>query len=78
MIPRFKMSLENILWLLIAIALYTTVVTIYRLFFHPLAKFPGRKLAAVTQWYEFYFDIVKRPGGTFVYEIAQMHEQYGK
>ncbi|KAE8153238.1 cytochrome P450 [Aspergillus avenaceus] len=49
--------------------------TIYRLYFHPLSKFPGPKLPAITHLYEFYYDVVK--GGKFVWEIQRMHEQYG-
>ena len=61
--------------ILIAIALYTAYGVIYRLFLSPIARFPGRKLAALTFWYEFYFDVIKR--GSYVWEIQQMHETYG-
>lgn len=48
---------------------------VYRLYFHPLAKFPGRKLAALSSFYEFYFDWWKH--GQYTAEIRKMHEQYG-
>lgn len=60
---------------LIAVVLYTAYGVIYRLCLSPIAHFPGRKLAALTFWYEFYFDVVKR--GSYVWEIQQMHETYG-
>lgn len=49
---------------------------IYRLYFHPLSKFPGPKLAALTLWYETYYDVWQK--GKFVYEIERMHQKYGK
>lgn len=54
---------------------YVILLAIYRLYFHPLAKFPGPKLAAITHLYEFYFNIIK--DGMFIWEIQRMHEQYG-
>ncbi|UPL02268.1 hypothetical protein LCI18_013202 [Fusarium solani-melongenae] len=35
--------------------LYCTLIIIYRLFFHPLAKYPGPFLAKITDWYLAYF-----------------------
>jgi hypothetical protein len=55
---------------------YYILLLVYRLYFHPLSHFPGPKLAALSSWYEFYFDVVKR--GRFMWEIERMHEEYGE
>ena len=54
---------------------WTLYGAVWRLYFSPLSKFPGPKIAALTQWYEFYYNII-RPG-VFFHEIARMHEIYG-
>ncbi|RDW65807.1 uncharacterized protein DSM5745_09546 [Aspergillus mulundensis] len=56
-------------------ALYGVILAIYRITLHPLARFPGPKLAAATGWYEFYYDVIRI--GTFVYKVEEMHKQYG-
>jgi hypothetical protein len=50
-------------------------LAIYRLYFHPLAKFPGPKLAALTRGYEFYYDVIKC--GMYLKKIEKLHEKYG-
>ncbi|CZR53570.1 related to cytochrome P450 [Phialocephala subalpina] len=57
-------------WLLGLIAL-----AIYRLHFSPLARFPGPKLAALTWWYEAYYEILRN--GHYYREIDRMHDIYG-
>lgn len=54
---------------------YLVLLSGYRLYWSPLAKFPGPRLAAVTLWYEFYYDVVKR--GRYTWKIAELHAQYG-
>ncbi|KAH6678179.1 cytochrome P450, partial [Halenospora varia] len=57
------------------IALYFGSLAFYRLFLHPLAKFPGLKLTAVTRYYEAYFDIIQN--GQYTFKIAEIHKKYG-
>ncbi|KAF7190245.1 Cytochrome P450 monooxygenase [Pseudocercospora fuligena] len=54
---------------------YQIYLTIYRLFFHPLRRFPGPKLAAATRLVEHYYQIVQ--GGQFPYAYRKWHDQYG-
>ena len=60
----------------IASLLYIIGTVIYRLYFSPLAKFPGPKLAAATYLYEGYYDVVKR--GKYTFKIRDLHAQYGQ
>lgn len=63
-------------WLLVLLVTGCVVVrTIYRLYFHPLSKIPGPRLAAISSLYEFYYDVVK--GGMYIWEVEKMHRQYG-
>jgi hypothetical protein len=55
---------------------YLLVLAIYRLHFSPLARFPGPKLAALSKWYEFYYDVVLK--GRFTFKIQELHKIYGK
>lgn len=57
--------------------LYVTTLAVYRLYLSPLSKFPGPKLAGLTQWYETYYELVKGGGGQFLFEYRKWHEQYG-
>ena len=48
---------------------------LFRLFLSPLASIPGPTLAALTSWYEFYYDVIKP--GQYVWKIKELHTQYG-
>ncbi|KAF2796784.1 hypothetical protein K505DRAFT_358991 [Melanomma pulvis-pyrius CBS 109.77] len=56
---------------LVAVIVWTLYSAYWRLCLSPVAEFPGRKLAAPTFWYEFYYDFIR--GGVYVYEIEKMH-----
>jgi hypothetical protein len=48
---------------------------VYSVYFGPLSKFPGPKLAAATLWYEFYYDVILK--GRYTFKIKELHEKYG-
>ncbi|RDL32362.1 uncharacterized protein BP5553_08818 [Venustampulla echinocandica] len=58
-----------------AVLVWLSSLAIYRLYLSPLAAFPGPKLAALTGWYEAYFDLLRR--GRYWVEIERLHEIYG-
>lgn len=63
--------------LLAGMALSGVIVTgVRRIWFSPLSKFPGPKLAALSLCYEFYFNFIKE--GSFLWKIKDMHKKYGK
>ncbi|KIY72730.1 cytochrome P450 [Cylindrobasidium torrendii FP15055 ss-10] len=59
------------------LAVYCICVAAHRLFFHPLRKYPGPRLAAATWLYRFYFDIISQGGGEIVTHLEDLHEIYG-
>jgi hypothetical protein len=75
------------------VILYLAGGAIYRLYFSPLAKFPGPKLAALTLWYYFFSEICLSQlnfaflryefyfdvvqRGRYTWEIERMHQAYG-
>ena len=69
-------TLQNAFVLCCVYILYGLGLGIYRLYFDPLSKFPGPKIAALTLWYEFYYDVIKR--GRYTFEIEKMHKVYGQ
>lgn len=83
MLPLFMMDFTSLprstIAVPVSIALflgsYLVSLTIYRLHFSPIARFPGPKLAALTKWYEFYYDVVQK--GQFTFQIQKMHKKYG-
>ncbi|RPA81478.1 cytochrome P450 [Ascobolus immersus RN42] len=62
---------------LVVFVVYEVGVTFYRLYFHPLAKFPGPKLAAASTLYEFYYDYIGPKRGYLSQHVLDLHDQYG-
>ncbi|RYP84871.1 hypothetical protein DL769_001065 [Monosporascus sp. CRB-8-3] len=74
-IPRAFFTLKDFLVLLIWLALlYLLLLGVYRLYLTPSAKFPGPKLAALTFWYEFYYDVWQE--GQYTWKIRDLHRKY--
>ncbi|CAF9907147.1 MAG: hypothetical protein HETSPECPRED_007051 [Heterodermia speciosa] len=61
--------------LLVVSFLYSIALVVYRLYFSPLSKFPGPRLAAATYLFEGYYDVVKR--GKYTFKIRDLHAEYG-
>lgn len=52
-------------------------IIVYRITLHPLAKFPGPKLAGATFWYEFYYDVWPNRY-RYMWKIEELHKKYGE
>ena len=57
-----------------AFLVYSVLVYIYRVYFHPLFKFAGPKLAAGTYWWEFCKDLDRK----FFFRLDELHQKYGE
>ncbi|KAL8713856.1 MAG: hypothetical protein Q9220_002001 [cf. Caloplaca sp. 1 TL-2023] len=74
--PFFSLSPPNVLAVIVLIQiLYIFAISVYRLVLHPLSTIGGPKLAALTSWYEFYYDVWQP--GRYVFKIKELHERYG-
>ncbi|KAK8069896.1 hypothetical protein PG994_006512 [Apiospora phragmitis] len=56
------------------VAVYRLVLVVYRVFFHPLSKFPGPKLYAATYFPYLYQNAIR---GTFAKDLLKLHVKYG-
>ncbi|OKL57675.1 hypothetical protein UA08_06947 [Talaromyces atroroseus] len=60
---------------ILACPLYLVVLSVYRLYLSPIAHIPGPKLAALTRWYEAYYEIIL--SGQYSFHIDKLHGIYG-
>ena len=60
----------------VVLSVASLIIVVKRLYFHPLSKVPGPKLAATSGWYEFYYDIVRR--GAYSHQVPDFHKKYGE
>ncbi|KAK2594897.1 hypothetical protein QQS21_007396 [Conoideocrella luteorostrata] len=71
-----EMQWHSVLWASLGVALvYILSKCFYNLFLHPLSGFPGPKLAAMSNMYEFWYDVVR--DGTYIWQVEKMHQVYG-
>ena len=77
-IGPFRLFTAPILALFAILFIFIGILVVYRLYVSPLARFPGPRLAACTEWYAAYYDIVSGGGGMFTFQIKKLHDQYGE
>ena len=68
-----SVSVQFLLTFSLCLAIYTVL---YRVYWSPLTGVPGPSLAAVSTWYEAYYDVWQP--AKYVFKIAELHKQYGK
>ncbi|KAH8105263.1 cytochrome P450 [Cristinia sonorae] len=67
-------TLEAVLYAVIVIAGWTFCTWIYNVFFHPLARFPGPKLAGMTQFWKGWRYLIAQD---HIPKLFELHKQYG-
>ena len=71
----FSVSALSYLTAVFIVSLLAKIV--YRLTFHPLAAFPGPKLAAMTNMYGGFFDLSSGTS-SYVKTLPALHAKYGQ
>ena len=67
---------NTVLFVSLALLLWTIYGVIYRLYLSPIAHIPGPWFAKLTFWNEFYYDVWL--GGKYTWVIPKYHQQYGQ
>ncbi|KAF2728808.1 putative P450 monooxygenase [Polyplosphaeria fusca] len=69
------LSCPSLIFILAACLVYLLGTAICRLYLSPVSHIPGPRLAVLTFWYEFYYDVVLQ--GQYSFKIQQLHQIYG-
>ena len=51
-------------------------IACFNVYFHPLSKFPGPRLAACSGWWLVYHELIR--GGSLAHILSALHDRYGK
>jgi len=71
-----RLTWQNIAAAVVLYVAYLVSLAFYRLTLHPLARFPGPKLAGISRFYEAYYDVYQN--GQYTFKIKELHRKYGK
>ncbi|EKM57594.1 uncharacterized protein PHACADRAFT_206486 [Phanerochaete carnosa HHB-10118-sp] len=63
-------------WAAVLVCLYLLLKAVYNVYFHPLSRFPGPKLAAASLWWQAYLDLWEN--GSLSSKLAELHATYGE
>jgi hypothetical protein len=69
-----KLFAYSLAYSLAAILLW---LVLSRLVFHPLAKYPGPKLAGLTSLYEDLYEVYGDANYDYIWRIKELHDRYG-
>lgn len=69
------LNMSPVLYTVVALIAGGVSRAIYRLYFSPLARFPGPKLAAASRFYELYHDGYQADG--YIRRLRELHREHG-
>lgn len=72
---RWQLMRLSLLYSLLIATTFAVWTLIYRLYLHPLAKFPGPRTAAATHLWEIGYDYFGH--GAYLWQTERMHDRYG-